>query len=163
MIDDSITNRELEKAVLDRIRQNPEFKQKLIDEIFRVENEGFPLSLLNINTLSNLEVIVKYLRENKELSYREIATKLNRQSNTLAVVYKNAKRKNPDKLKNIDYTNLVPFSIFDDENLSVLESIIVYLQSTGKKQSQIARLINRDARTVWTIANRIKQKVKHEK
>lgn len=161
MINMQTTNRELKLAIIDRIRQNPSFKQKLLDEILKTENEGFPLSLLNIDKLSNLEAIVKYLRENEDLAYKDIAKKLNRQPNTLAVVYKNSKQKHPEKIKNIDYTNYVPFSIFDDEKLSILESVVLHLIQEGKKQTQIARIIKRDARTIWTIANRIKQKIKN--
>ncbi len=53
----------------------------------------------------------------------------------------------------------IPTSIFKNRNLSVLEAIVVYLKEKKKMTyAQIARLLNRDDRTIWTAYQRAKKK-----
>lgn len=55
----------------------------------------------------------------------------------------------------------IPSHIFKDRNLSVLESIVVFLKDNlNFNYSQIAKLLNRDDRTIWTVYNRSKKKIK---
>ena len=149
-----------EKVILDHIRSNPLFKEQILKTINQNDEESFPLSLITIKQLANLEALVKYLRENKDLSYKEIGQKLNRKPNTLAVVYKNAKLKMQEPFKNLDDSTVIPYTAFSNDELSILESIVYYFQCQGKKQIQIAKLIERDSRTIWTINKRIKDKIK---
>lgn len=53
----------------------------------------------------------------------------------------------------------IPTSIFVDRELSVLEAIAEYLKDVkGMRYSEIAQLLNRDDRTIWTSYNRAKEK-----
>lgn len=55
----------------------------------------------------------------------------------------------------------IPTSIFRDRTLSVLEAVVEYLKEHHHlTYHQIARLLNRDDRTVWTVYKRAKQKRK---
>ena len=55
----------------------------------------------------------------------------------------------------------IPLSIFDDRRLGVLESLVSYLRDNlSLKNSEIARLLNRDDRTIWTVYNRVQKKIK---
>ena len=55
----------------------------------------------------------------------------------------------------------IPVSIFDDRRLGVLESLVFYLrENLSLKNSEIAKLLNRDDRTIWTVYNRVKKKIK---
>ncbi|MCH8022673.1 MAG: hypothetical protein IH932_02890 [Thaumarchaeota archaeon] len=55
----------------------------------------------------------------------------------------------------------IPTSIFRDRSLSVLEAIAEYLkEQEGMRYSEIAKLLNRDDRTIWTAYNRAKAKRK---
>lgn len=55
----------------------------------------------------------------------------------------------------------IPTSIFLDRDLSVLEAIAEYLKDKkGMRYSEIAQLLNRDDRTIWTSYQRAKQKRK---
>jgi len=50
-------------------------------------------------------------------------------------------------------------SILKDRNLSVLENIVSYLKDTlGFRYHQIAVMLNRDDRTIWTVYHRAKKK-----
>jgi hypothetical protein len=48
----------------------------------------------------------------------------------------------------------IPTSIFKNRNLTILESIVVYLKDKGMKYVEIGELLNRDQRNIWTIYNR---------
>ncbi len=61
------------------------------------------------------------------------------------------------------YVN-IPSFIFRDRNLAALESVVIYLKdSQGLTYAQIARLLNRDQRTVWTTYSRAKKKLEGKK
>ena len=53
----------------------------------------------------------------------------------------------------------IPTTIFKDRTYSVLEAIVLYLKE-GKNLTyhEIAVLLNRDDRTVWTVYSRVKKK-----
>ena len=54
---------------------------------------------------------------------------------------------------------VIPSSIFQDRELSVLEAMVEYFkEKKGMKYSEIARLLNRDDRTIWTSYKRAKEK-----
>jgi len=56
---------------------------------------------------------------------------------------------------------LIPTEIFKDRTLSVLEAIVEYLkEQKGLSYHEIAEMLNRDDRTVWTCYHRAKQKRK---
>jgi len=53
----------------------------------------------------------------------------------------------------------IPSSIFRDRSLSVLEAMVEYFKEKKQmKYSEIARLLNRDDRTIWTAYKRAKEK-----
>jgi hypothetical protein len=53
----------------------------------------------------------------------------------------------------------IPASIFRDRELSVLEAITEYLKDRRNlRYSEIAQLLNRDDRTIWTAYRRSKEK-----
>ncbi len=55
----------------------------------------------------------------------------------------------------------VPIAIFDDRRLGVLECLVRYLRDTLKlRNTDIAKILNRDDRTIWTVYSRVKQKTK---
>ena len=53
----------------------------------------------------------------------------------------------------------IPINIFKDRTLAPLESISVHLKETALKSfHEIAEILNRDDRTIWTCYNRAKTK-----
>lgn len=55
----------------------------------------------------------------------------------------------------------IPSSIFCDRSLSVLEVLVAYLKDQKHLTfHEIARLLNRDDRTIWTVYTRGKKKRK---
>ena len=54
---------------------------------------------------------------------------------------------------------LIPSSIFKDRSTSVLESLVTFLIEIEQlTYHQVADLLNRDDRTIWTVYNRVKKK-----
>ena len=53
----------------------------------------------------------------------------------------------------------IPSYIFKDRKLSVLEAIVKYLKEERQlSYHEIAVLLKRDDRTIWTVYNRVKKK-----
>ena len=68
-----------------------------------------------------------------------------------------ALRKENSKREYID----IPSFVFKDRTLSVLEVMVEYLRDNKKMRfHEIAKIINRDDRTVWTVYRRAKLKRK---
>ena len=56
---------------------------------------------------------------------------------------------------------LVPSGIFTDRTVSVLESMVKYLKDEkGFTYKEIALMLNRDQRTIWTVYSRAEKKQK---
>ena len=108
--------------------------------------------------LSCLETLVRFLKENKDLSMNEIAELLGRSPKTIWQAYSFSKKKFSGKLDK-DYTSIcVPISVFKNRELSLLENLVVFLKEKPLKFSEIARLLHRDQRTVWTVHSRATKK-----
>ncbi len=126
------------------------------------EEISIPISVFNNEHLGSLEAIVKYLRENLLLSFKQIASLTNRNEIPLAVTYRNAKKKLEARFVVHEISPYaIPASILKDRNLSVLENIASYLKDTfGLNYHKIAVLLNRDDRTIWTVYQRARKKKK---
>lgn len=118
-----------------------------------------PVSVFE-NDLSALEAVCKYLKEELELSHNKIASLLNRNHRTIWTTYNNAIGKLKEKLIVKETRYFVPASVFADRKLSVLEAIVSYLRERYKlRYSDIALLLNRDERNVWSVySRRLKKK-----
>ncbi|HII17706.1 TPA: hypothetical protein HA361_07390 [Candidatus Woesearchaeota archaeon] len=117
-----------------------------------------PISIFANGSLSALEAIVKYLKEEQRLDYRTIAELLGRNYGPIAITCRNAKRKHPERL-NTGAEEKVPLSIFRNVKLSILESLATYLKdSLHLNYHQIALALNRDDRTIWTVCSRARKK-----
>jgi len=120
---------------------------------------SIPLSVLSDRTVSVLEIIVEYLKDSHHLSYHEIAVTLNRDDRTVWTAYNRAKTKRQRVPFSKDSAFLIPISVFTDRSLSIFEILVEFCHdSLQLKYSQIARITERDDRTVWTAYNRAKLK-----
>ncbi len=130
-------------------------------KVEKPEDVKIPLSVFKNDQLSSLETIVKYLRENLLLTYKQIASLTGRNEIALAVTYRNSKKKFEIKFADEASAYSIPVSILKDRNLSVLENIASYLKDTfNLTYHKVAILLNRDDRTIWTVYQRAKKKKK---
>jgi DNA-directed RNA polymerase specialized sigma24 family protein len=105
--------------------------------------------------LTALESVVKFLREEKGSSFHEIGILLGRNERNIWHAYHHGYSKQKKSLPHIDTRYSVPVSIFKDAKLSALESLVFYLKNTySLSYHEIAVLIQRDDRTVWTVYQR---------
>lgn len=136
---------------------------------FFEEENSVPVLIFDNDKLGALEAIVKYLKENRDLSFKKISVLLNRNEKTVWATYSNAREKLPGKFElERDYLNTckgkykkellgvrVPLLIFKDRKLSVLENVIKFLkEELDLRYHEIAVLLNRDDRTIWTTYKR---------
>ena len=131
------------------------------DEIIKKFEEKkieIPVSIFS-KKLSCLETIVKYLRENLNLSNKEISKLIKRSEKTIWQAYNSARKKYSLKFKVKFSKYYIPVSVLSDRKLSVLESIVKYLHENFElNYSEISRLLQRDSRTIWTVYSRARKK-----
>lgn len=128
----------------------------------RFSKEKIPVCIFSTRKLSSFEAIVKYLRENCNLNFREIGELLNRSQFTIASSYRSSKSKLAKKfvIKSSEFD--IPTKRIADRKLSVLESIAHYLKQNFRlKFSDIARILNLNQKTIWTVYHRAQKKRKH--
>ena len=127
-----------------------------------IENLEIPITIFT-KKLGALEVLSKYLKENLEKSYSEIGKILNRNPRTIWTAYSKAigKTKEPIEIKETDI--FIPISMLKNRKLTVLESIIIYLKEKGMRYSEIAELLERDERNIWTICSNAIKKLNFSK
>ena len=163
--------RAAEKKIMDTFRYlkvqglEPQESMGLIVKLLKVpvqEEVKVPISVFKNDYLSSLENIVKYLRENLLLGFKQIAELTNRNEIALAVTYRNAKRKLAHQFVISEISPYsIPVSILRDRKISVLENVVAYLKNSfGLTYHAIAVLLNRDDRTIWTVYQRAIKKRK---
>lgn len=122
---------------------------------FLKDYNSIPLSVFSTE-LSGLQAITKYLHEERNLSFTEIAASLNRSSKTIWATY--------NKVKNTTVSfapsaiNL-PLNIFSSRVLSIAESLTNHLKKLGFKNVEIAEITKLDPRTTWTLLKRAEKKL----
>jgi len=133
--------------------------QTLTDYLSQLKKEHFiPLSLFKTD-LAPLETVVKFLVENQTLSIKDVSSLLNRSPKTVWQAYDSSKKKYSTKFISKQDQISIPISIFSNRRLSILESLVIYLKETQNlKFSQIAVLVERDDRTIWTVYKRARGK-----
>lgn len=146
------------ERVTNHLKENYSMSEEEIFAELKGAKEIFvPASVFSYN-LSPAEALVKYLKEEKELRYKEIAELIGRDERGVWGSYKRALRKHPERLKVREVDVMVPVSVFRS-NKSILESLVSYLIDIKKmKGSEVAKLLNKSASTVWTVYNRSKKK-----
>lgn len=154
--------KEFLKAFIKHLKHDHKFSPEQIAELFDKKiprKDLLPISIFDNNELSCLETIVKYLKEEFNLKFHEIALMLNRNDRTIWTTYNNAVIKRKEKLTVKESEFFIPVYILTDRKFSVLESIVSYLKDKfNLRYAQISALLNRDERNIWTIYNRAMKK-----
>ena len=118
-----------------------------------------PCCIFKERSLGILEALTKYMKEDLDLKYKEIASLLNRDNRVIWMTYNNARKKLKKRLAADKETIWIPVFIFTDKKFGLLESLTRYLKEDIEMTNhQIARALNRDNRTIWTSYSRAKKK-----
>jgi hypothetical protein len=124
---------------------------------------SLPVSIFSVRELGAFESIVKFLHESKGFTFSSIAKLTNRDPRTIWNSYHSGLKKFKTALPHEPSEYAVSLDILADRRLSVLESIVHYLNSSyGLQYSRIAKLLNRDSRTIHTVKNRAARKLKND-
>jgi len=122
------------------------------------KSSNVPVSIFNNEKLSVLEAVVKYLREIQELTLKDISVVLNRNNKTIWTTYNNASKKMPEAFVLEAVSIRIPLELFQDRNSSPLEVVVNYMKDKlGFKNHEIAQLLHRNQKTIWTTYNRKKR------
>jgi hypothetical protein len=107
--------------------------------------------------LSSFETIVKFLKESYGLSIQQISELLNKKKQSAWRAYKEASLKFKDSFEVSNLYYPIPVEIFKNSGYSLLETLVLFLKDEcGLTYSEIASLLARDDRTIWTVYNRTK-------
>jgi len=156
----SLNKKQVTELIIDKLKEKYKLTEKELNELARTETK-IPGTIFSKN-LGALESLVKYMKENLNLSYHQIAVYLNRDDRTIWTAYNKASKKQKQAIKAKETSIFLPLEIFKNRNLTILENIIIYLKELGLKNKQIAELIERNQRNISTIYYRIRQKIKRK-
>ncbi len=110
------------KQIFDEVKGlTPEIIKKLEEKKIEI-----PLSIFS-KKLSCLETVVKYLRENLDLSNKEIAKLTKRSEKTIWQAHNSARKKTSLKFKVKFSKYYIPLNVLSNRKLSVLEAIVKFL------------------------------------
>ena len=118
------------------------------------DSEVVPVSIFN-DVLSPLEAIVKYLKEVRGMRLVEIAKLTGRDQRAIGVTYRAAIKKMPEAYVVGTSEYMIPVHVLQDKKLTVSEHIVKQLKEVFKlNYHEVAVLMKRNDRTVWTLYNR---------
>ena len=152
--------KEIEDRILKLKDQEDTSFETILKELKEREQKRkeVPVSIFDNDSLSCLEAMTKYLKEDMGLDYKQISSLLYRNYDPIAITYRRSKKKHPSSLKTDSQYN-IPLNIFRKTNLSVLENITSYMKdSLGLTFHEIAQILKRDDRTIWTVYQRASKK-----
>jgi len=122
------------------------------------DKSKIPLEIFSSN-LGALEALVKYLRENLNFKYKYINEISNKSIGALGKTYASASLKQKEKFVIKDFKNSIDIEILFAEGFTVLANIILFLRdSKAMKFSEIAALLSRNVKSVWTVYHNAKEK-----
>jgi len=154
---------EIIKTIIEKLGKKYNIdREELLRIIKAREGITIPIGIFS-KKLGALESLAKYMKENLDMSYREIAKELGRDERTIWTSYKKANEKQKEPIKPKETKINIPTSVFENKKLTMLESIIIYLKQKGFKFSEIEKLLERDQRNIGTIYSRAMKKIKTKK
>ncbi len=158
-IQSEFNNEQVQTTITDKKPEEEPTKEKDTtdeDKISETKNK-IPITLF-LNNAGYLELLTYYMKETLQMPLSKIARSLNRDQRTIWSSYNNAKQKVP-KLKIEKTSTFIPIDIFSNREQSPLSSITAHL-SKEITLKEIAKLLKKDYRTIWTAHNRTKTRRK---
>ena len=155
----SLNKKELTKVIISKLQRRYGVSNGEILEIIENKELQIPASIFS-KELGALESLARYMKENLNMTYHNIAEKLERDERTIWASCKKSKEKQKEPLKAMKTDIMIPLSIFENKKLTILESAILYLKGKGMRFSEIGKLLERDERNIWTTYSRAIKKMR---
>ena len=127
-------------------------------EILYKKEISIPVGVFANDTLSSLEAVVKYLKEDMKLKFSKIARLLNRSNKTIWATYHSSIKKMPSSFGAISREIMIPASAIANRSFSTLESIVGFVKDLEHTNHEVAVMLHLDDRTIWTVYDRVKRK-----
>ena len=121
-------------------------------------HDSIPMSIFDNDKLSTFEALAKYMKENLRLKFVVIASLLNRSDKTIWATYNKARKKIQGAFASVVSDINIPISHFSDRKFTVFESLVLYLKDHGLTNHEIAVMLHRDDRTIWSVYDRANKK-----
>jgi len=151
---------ELLRSILKFMKDNEGLSLSDVIELYSAGNdiEAIPLSIFS-HELSPSESLCKYLKENKSLSFHEIAVLINRDDRSIWTSYNRAIGKMKGSFVPNENEVLLPVSIFTDRKKSILENVVYFLKEKHSySNSHIANILNKNHSSIATVSGRASRK-----
>ena len=127
-------------------------------EILNKKEIYIPVGVFSSKSLSSLEAIVKYLKEDLHLRFSRIGILLNRSMKTIWTTYQNSRKKMSLPFNEISKEIMIPASAISNRSFSTLESIVGFIKDLDYSNHEVAAMLRLDDRTIWTVYDRVKKK-----
>lgn len=123
-----------------------------------VDSLAIPLSIFS-SEISPLRALVKFLHENRLKNFSEIANILSRDPRTIWTEYEPVKNlKQFSSRITTTETVFIDSKILSNRSLSILEAITSELSLRGYSKKDMAKLLNKSPKTIWTVLDRASKK-----
>lgn len=157
MVDNRLSKLERAKKLLLEIQQelgvSADDLKKILDQEIRI-----PSSVFN-QELTVLESVVKYLKEERNMTLQQVALEVGRDQRNMWHIYRSASSKQSPKFRLKQSEVYVPLSIFLDKKLSAQESLVSFLRDEEHlSYNEIAAVLKRSASTIRTVYQRGRKK-----
>jgi DNA-binding transcriptional regulator LsrR (DeoR family) len=144
---------ELFKALATELSEKYGYSEAAIVALVKPEEHAIPATAF-ANNLTPFETVCRYL-EQQGISQTHISKLLGRAPSVIkrTLEHSRDKQKGTLRVTNTPYT--VPATLFADKSRTPATQLCTYLtQQYGLTQTQIAKLVGLNPRTVWTILHR---------
>lgn len=151
----TMSKEQLESLLIETTKQLQEkynYKKQQITELTQ-KPINIPVEIFS-QSLSPLEAIVKFLKENKNMHHADIASTLKRTQKTIWTIYSRVKTKKKFQIKN---KLSIPLTSFRDRKYSIMEIVVKNLLLEHNIKS-IAVILNKPVQTIYTIKRRVDNK-----
>ena len=129
-------------------------------EQLKHRRDSVPVGIF-VKELSPLQAVVKYLKESLDYSHKKISVLLNRSPKTVWQAYDSSRERFPDAFDISISKYFIPLSMLAQRDFSILELVVAHLKEEyGLENNQLAKLLHRDGRTIWTAYSRLTKKRK---
>ena len=144
------------KKILSELQANYNVTSE--EAIGLTQEKEIPVSIFSTER-GPLESLVIYLRETGKLDFTTISTLLKRDYQTIWTSYNLGSKKTSEGISHSRV--VVPLDIFNSRELRIFESLVKFLrEKKSLRYRDIAILLNRNDRTIWTLYNRAIKKVR---
>ena len=148
---------EIDRILAEKIAQAKAEIFSHLPQLQQLFEPKLPVSIF-CNVLSTLRAVVKFLHENQQRTFAEIAAILQRDQRTIWHTYQQTLQLNV-QLKVEKSGIAIPVSIFARRQLAPLEALVSHLHEQEKLSlAEIARLLLLSPKTAWTVYRRYKKK-----